>query len=64
MELSAQAIEHEAAGAPSRLIARPRRALVVLLALALVIYAIPLGERSLWNQDEARQALLPRDTLR
>jgi hypothetical protein len=64
VELSAQVIEREAAGPPSPLIARPRRALVALLALALVIYAIPLGERSLWNQDEARQALLARNTLR
>ena len=64
MELSAQALERERQGAASRLVARPRLALIALLALALVIYAIPLGERSLWNQDEARQALLARNTLR
>jgi 4-amino-4-deoxy-L-arabinose transferase-like glycosyltransferase len=64
VELSAQAIEREGLHAPSWLAARPRRALIALLALALVIYSIPLGERSLWNQDEARQALLARDTLR
>ena len=64
MELSAQALERERQGAASRLVARPRLALVALLALALVVYAIPLGERSLWNQDEARQALLARATLR
>jgi len=64
VELSAQAIERDAASAPAWLAARTRRALIALLALALVIYAIPLGERSLWNQDEARQALLARNTLR
>jgi 4-amino-4-deoxy-L-arabinose transferase-like glycosyltransferase len=64
VELSAQAIEREGQGATSWLVARRRRALVALLALALVIYAIPLGERSFWNQDEARVALLARDTLR
>ena len=65
MELAAQTIERGAPRALPRLLARPRRVVLGLLALALVVYAIPLGEqRSFWNQDEARVALLARETLR
>jgi 4-amino-4-deoxy-L-arabinose transferase-like glycosyltransferase len=38
--------------------------LVALLGVAAVIYALPLAERALWNQDEARVALLADETLR
>lgn len=64
MKLSAATIEREAPGSQVRFLARLRLVVLAILALALVIYAIPLGKRSFWNQDEARVALLARDTVR
>jgi 4-amino-4-deoxy-L-arabinose transferase-like glycosyltransferase len=52
------------AGESTRLVPRHVVLLLALLAAALVIYAIPAGERALWNQDEARVGLLAEDTLR
>ena len=37
--------------------------LLGLLALAALAYALPLRDRPLWNQDEARVVLLAGDTL-
>lgn len=64
MALSVPATDRAEPGASLWSPARLRWLVAGLLAIAAVIYAIPLGERSLWNQDEARVALLARDTLR
>ncbi len=50
---------------PAPLKPTPRQwaCLVGLLALAALAYALPLRDRPLWNQDEARVALLAGDTL-
>jgi 4-amino-4-deoxy-L-arabinose transferase-like glycosyltransferase len=37
---------------------------VALLSAAAIVYAMPIGTRPLWNQDEARVVLLAEDTLR
>lgn len=34
-----------------------------LLTAAAIVYSLPLGSRNLWNQDEARMALLAEDSL-
>ena len=36
----------------------------MLLGVAAVLYLLPATTRQIWNQDEARQALLAQDTLR
>ena len=46
------------------LTARQRALLVALLSAASIVYAMPIGTRPLWNQDEARVVLLAEDTLR
>ena len=46
------------------LTARQRALLVALLSAASIMYAMPIGTRPLWNQDEARVVLLAEDTLR
>ena len=38
--------------------------LLALLGAAAVVYALPMGTRPIWNQDEARAVLLAEDTLR
>jgi 4-amino-4-deoxy-L-arabinose transferase-like glycosyltransferase len=50
-------------GEPPRPTARQWALLGALLCVAALVYALPLRERSLWNQDEARVALLAGDTL-
>jgi 4-amino-4-deoxy-L-arabinose transferase-like glycosyltransferase len=47
-----------------RLTARQRALLLALLGAAAIVYAMPIGARPLWNQDEARVVLLAEDTLR
>ncbi len=47
-----------------RLTTRQRALLVVLLSAAAIVYAMPIGPRPIWNQDEARVVLLAEDTLR
>ena len=37
--------------------------LLALLGAAAVVYALPMGTRPIWNQDEARAVLLAEDTL-
>ena len=64
MALSVPATDRAEPGDFLRSPARLRWLVAALLAVAAVIYAIPLGERVLWSQDEARVALLARDTLR
>jgi 4-amino-4-deoxy-L-arabinose transferase-like glycosyltransferase len=64
MSLSVPAADRAEPGERLRSPARLRWLVAALLVAAAVTYAIPLGERSLWNQDEARVALLARDTLR
>jgi 4-amino-4-deoxy-L-arabinose transferase-like glycosyltransferase len=56
--------DRAALGDPPRPTARQWALLVALLGAAALIYALPLAERSLWSQDEARVALLAEDTLR
>jgi 4-amino-4-deoxy-L-arabinose transferase-like glycosyltransferase len=55
--------EVDTPAAPTRLTRREWACLVLLLVAAAIAYALPLGERPLWNQDEARMALLAGDTL-
>ena len=64
MALSVPATDRAEPGEILRSPARVRWFVSALLLVATVVYAIPLGERALWNQDEARVALLARDTLR
>jgi 4-amino-4-deoxy-L-arabinose transferase-like glycosyltransferase len=47
-----------------RLTTRQRALLVALLCAAAIVYAMPIGARPIWNQDEARVILLAEDTLR
>ncbi len=47
-----------------RLTTRQRALLVGLLCAAAIVYAMPIGPRPIWNQDEARVVLLAEDTLR
>ena len=47
-----------------RLRPRQRALLVALLSAAAIVYAVPIGRRPIWNQDEARMILLAEDTLR
>jgi len=47
-----------------RLTTRQRALLVALLGAAAIVYAMPVGPRPIWNQDEARVVLLAEDTLR
>ena len=47
-----------------RLTTRECALLVALLSAAAIVYAMPVGPRPIWNQDEARQVLLAEDTLR
>jgi 4-amino-4-deoxy-L-arabinose transferase-like glycosyltransferase len=61
---SASVSDRAALGEPPRPTARHWAVLVAFLGVAALVYALPLGERSFWNQDEARVALLARDTLR
>ena len=37
--------------------------LIGLLTAAAIVYSLPLGARNLWNQDEARLALLAEDGM-
>jgi len=37
---------------------------VALLSAAAIVYALPVGPRPIWSQDEARVVLLAEDTLR
>lgn len=41
----------------------PRLALVVVLALAAVVFAAPVGRKPFWSSDEARFAVLAQDIL-
>lgn len=41
----------------------PRLALVAVLGLALVVFAVPAGRRPFWSSDEARFAVLAQDIL-
>ena len=52
------------AEAVERLTTRQRALLVALLSAAAIVYAMPIGPRPIWNQDEARVILLAEDTLR
>ena len=47
-----------------RLTTRQRALLVAMLSAAAIVYAMPVGPRPIWGQDEARQVLLAEDTLR
>lgn len=47
-----------------RLLSRQRVLLIALLTAGAIVYSLPLGARTLWNQDEARMALLAEDSLR
>lgn len=47
-----------------RLTTRQRALFVALLSAAAIVYAMPIGARPIWNQDEARVILLAEDTLR
>lgn len=42
---------------------RPKALLLALLALALVVFAVPAGRRPFWSSDEARFAVLAQDIL-
>src|SRR6185436_16158939 len=46
-----------------RVLSRQRVLLIGLLIAAAIVYGLPLGARNLWNQDEARMALLAEDSL-
>lgn len=43
---------------------RQRVLLIGLLAAAAIVYCLPLAARNIWNQDEARMALVAEDSLR
>ena len=47
-----------------RVLSWQRVLLFGLLAAAAIVYSLPLGARNLWNQDEARMALIAEDSLR
>jgi len=46
-----------------RVLSRQRVLLIGLLIAAAIVYGLPLGARNLWNQEEARMALLAEDSL-
>src|SRR6266508_4400030 len=61
---TARATEHSlSSAARSRRAARPIVILVAMLLAAAAVFALPLGMRPLFNQDEARFSLLAREAL-
>lgn len=70
ISLGARPLPASTSPAPEAAFAAPRRptrrqwaCLAALLLVAATAYALPLRDRPLWNQDEARVALLAGDTL-